>query len=128
MASQEEDHISSFIDAFVASGHRSGWRSALLERPGKARSRLGRAERQLDARFCTLVDDPETPLRSLAGPTRVVYFDGMEAPHVLTPELAITQWRHRVSDALVSIVAGQEAVLLFHEGWGWVCQRKRPAV
>jgi hypothetical protein len=117
-------HINAFIDAFVAPGHRGGWHNALLDKPQKARKKLGRAERQLDKRFCSLVDDPEATLAALTKPGALVaFFDGSAPPGFLRLPEVISEWRSSVSDAIVSIHPGKVAVFLFHEGWGWRCER-----
>jgi hypothetical protein len=123
---EERGHIAGFIEAFVVRDHRDGWISALLEKPSKAGKRLGTVERQLDMRFCSLAEDANALLDALSNSSkvnRVCYFDSSVHGSLVALEEARERWGTNVSDAIVSFVPGKVAAFLFHEGWGWRCER-----
>lgn len=114
------EHIQGFINSFIDGRRKSGWQSALLDRPSKAYKHLVKFERHNNPSRCKEIQNPEKLLESL-GSEKCLYWYGFEEP-VFTTALEVAGiWLKNQQDAIVSFVPGKRAVFLFHEGWGWQC-------
>ena len=117
-------HLEAFANAFVDKKYSDRWKHILIQKPNKAKTELVKFERQLNNSRCTLIENPDINLvKTINASTLGVYFDGLENPQIISLESAINQATFNCTDALFSITPGELAILLFHEGWSWLCKK-----
>lgn len=102
-------HVSGFVTAFVTPPKRERWQWLLTDRPRRVGRDSHKLHSDLDRRTCR-------PVRDL--PAEV---QGQGLFYRFADAMLLV---NAVGDALYSLVPGELAVHLFHEGEIWLCEAK----
>lgn len=112
-------HLVAFVNAFVVNARRERWLE-LVQNPGtKAGKNRDRLYRALDERYCERVES----IDHLDPDRKCVVFDFRDPAIVTTLGEAIRTRYGR--DIVISLVAGELAVHLFHHGDIWLCKKPK---
>jgi hypothetical protein len=122
-----KEHLLGFADAFLKPEARERWRHLLCERPDKAREELHRFDLLHAPAACTEVERHEAAALLLRryGATRGVFFDGSGPALFLDASSVLDRMSPYPIDALLSFVAGREAVFFHHDRAVWLCGFRR---
>jgi hypothetical protein len=120
-------HFVGFVGSFIDEQFRARWKHILVTRPDKAKNELHRFEHHHDSRRCTRLSS--AALASLLG-TRMsdckgMFFDGYELPEIKTGKQVADGLCTFAEDAIFSLVPGEQAVFISHDGFGWLCVGKK---
>lgn len=113
-----EQHMMSFVDAFILKERKDKWADLLCGRPKSIFLQSSKLFNHLDHNCI----EPNDSLENVAPSDKVgVFYDFNNEPKCISFKEAIAAGNG--TDALFSINLGELAVCFFHDGWNFVCRR-----
>ena len=112
-----DEHLLSFVDAFVEQPRRTRWKQLMKKRGQKLFEISHKLEAVLDHSSCRRIDDVHACFREAEG----VFYEFSDEPRWVSLDIAVALGTDR--DAVFSITPGKRAILFSHEGRFWLCQK-----